>query len=137
MLEPIWSTSRQFPGVNASTSGLRRGFGGRLNGTRGEPSEAGRRGRGGATERMSPAVCGQGERYGVRDDEKSPTGDFSFLHRRGAFFLFDKAEKKEWGSQKRRALDWYIRMELNGTTPVPGRRAKHLLPSTQNAADNV
>ena len=37
--------------------------------------------------------------------KKSPTGVFSFLHQRGAFFLFDKAEKKEWGSQKRRALE--------------------------------
>ena len=45
--------------------------------------------------------------------KKSPTGVFSFLHRRGAFFLFDKAEKKEWGSQKRRALDRQKRMELN------------------------
>ena len=52
--------------------------------------------------------------------EKSPTGVFSFLHRRGAFFLFDKAEKKEWGSQKRRASDKYIRTELNRTTPVYG-----------------
>ena len=84
-----------------------------MNGTRGEPSEAGRRGRGEATERMSPAACGQGERYGVRDDEKPPESVFSFLHRRGAFFLFDKAEKKEWGSQKRRALDRQKRMELN------------------------
>ena len=91
-----------------------------MNGTRGEPSEAGRRGRGGATERMSPAACGQGERYGVRDDEKSPESVFSFLHRRGAFFLFDKAEKKEWGSQKRRAPKQYKRMELNGAAPVYG-----------------
>ena len=107
LLEPIRIIAREFPGVDLPPFRYRRGFGGRLNGTRGEPSEAGRRGRGGATERMSPAVCGQGERYGVRDDEKSPTGDFSFLHRRGAFFLFDKAEKKEWGSQKRRALVQY------------------------------
>ena len=49
----------------------------------------------------------------VRLCKKSPTGVFSFLHRRGAFFLFDKAEKKEWGSQKRRALDQYERMELS------------------------
>ena len=83
--EPIRSTSRQFPGVNASTSGLRRGCGGRL--------------------------C-----------KKSPTGVFSFLHRRGAFFLFDKAEKKEWGSQKRRASDKYKRTELNGAAPVYGGR---------------
>ena len=69
---------------------------------------------------MSPAACGQGERYGVRDDEKPPGSVFSFLHRRGAFFLFDKAEKKEWGSQKRRALDQYKRTELNGETPVRG-----------------
>ena len=52
---------------------------------------------------------------------KSPPGSvFSFLHRRGAFFLFDKAEKKEWGSQKRRALDKNKRTELNGATPVYG-----------------
>ena len=44
---------------------------------------------------------------------KPPESVFSFLHRRGAFFLFDKAEKKEWGSQKRRALEQYERMELN------------------------
>ena len=69
---------------------------------------------------MSPAACGQGERYGVRDDEKPPESVFSFLHRRGAFFLFDKAEKKEWGSQKRRAPEQYKRTELNGETPIRG-----------------
>ena len=51
---------------------------------------------------------------------KPPGSVFSFLHRRGAFFLFDKAEKKERGSQKRRALVQYKRMELNGATPVYG-----------------
>ena len=46
------------------------------------------------------------ERYEVCDDD-IPHSVFSFLHRRGAFFLFDKAEKKEWGSQKRRASEQY------------------------------
>jgi hypothetical protein len=87
--EPIRSTSRQFPGVNASTSDLRRGSGGRL--------------------------C-----------TKPPGSVFSFLHRRGAFFLFDKAEKKEWGSQKRRVLVQYKRIELNGATSVCSGRGKPL-----------
>ena len=39
--------------------------------------------------------------------QKPPTSVFSFLHRRGAFFLFDKNEKKEWGSQRRRASERY------------------------------
>ena len=75
---------------------------------------------------MSPAACGQGERYAVRDDDKSPTSVFSFLHRRGAFFLFDKNEKKEWGSHSvllhagtASAAEWLNPgLQTNNTTAV-------------------